>query len=348
MALLNKVLIIRPVYGLCNQINSLVKGILLAHYSNRDLYIDQFQIDCNHKEKRNKIDIIYDLGKLQNILEFLKLQVKILDNLDIKNNPNIKKLIVQQENDYNKIDIEKYMKENEKESILDVENLSLYFDTNKHNLEETFNIIITNIPFHNRFIELSEKIMETFHLKNYVCLHLRLEDDCFDYMKNCLNDPNITKDQIIQIYQTQYEKELEELKQYKVKIYICTSLGIYSNKLNSYYIELKNKYNLIDKNDLINSFSVDTKIKCRELYGIIDFLIAKNANYFIGCEWSSFSILISKVHLFYNKRSKLLDLWQACKLETKKMKEKNHSNNSKNINNSNKSNNTFNSNKIKL
>lgn len=317
MSLSNKILIIRPIHGLCNQINSLVKGILLAHNTNRNLYIDHFQIDCNHLERRNNINQIYDINKLQNIIDYLKLRVKIIEDFHIKDNYIIKKLFVQHDNDYSKINIENYMKENENEVILDIENLSLFYNIHKYDLEEVFDKLIINIPFHNKFIELSKKIRETFNLKNYVCIHLRLEDDCFDYMKGCLNNKNITIEQIIQIYQNVYEKELEELKQYNVKIYICTSLGIYSNQLNSYYVQLKNKYNLIDKNDLINSFSIDAKVKCRELYGIIDFIIAKNAHYFIGCEWSSFSILINKINHFYNKRSKLLDLWQICKEKTK-------------------------------
>ena len=333
MSLLNKILIIRPIHGLCNQINSLVKGILLAYHTNRNLYIDQFQIDCNHIEKRNSIDQIYDLEKLQTIIDFFKLDVKILEEINIKDNSIIKKLNIQHENDYNNIIIENYMKNNENELILDIENLSLFFDIKKHNLEEIYEQLRINLPFHNKYVELSEKIKETFHLQNYVCVHLRLEDDCFDYMKKCLNDQAITKNDIINIYKSVYEKELEELRKYKVKIYICTSLGIYSNQLNSYYKKLKNKYNLIDKNDLINSFSLNAKIKCRELYGIIDFLIAKNANYFIGCEWSSFSILISKASQFYNKNSKLLDLWQACKLETKKPIKNNNSDNSDNSDN---------------
>ena len=57
--------------------NSLVKGILLAYYTKRNLYIDQFQIDCNHIEKRNNVGQIYDLQKLQTIIDFLKLNVKI-------------------------------------------------------------------------------------------------------------------------------------------------------------------------------------------------------------------------------------------------------------------------------
>lgn len=332
MSLLNKILIIRPIHGLCNQINSLVKGILLAYYTNRNLYIDKFQIDCNHIEKRNSIDQIYDLEKLQTIIDFLKLDVKILEETNIKDNSIIKKLNIQHENDYNNIIIENYMKNNENELILDIENLSLFFDIKKHNLEEIYEQLRINLPFHNKYVELAEKIKETFHLQNYVCIHLRLEDDCIDYMKKCIDDPAITKNDIINIYKNIYEKELDELRKYKVKIYICTSLGIYPNQLNSYYKKLKNKYNLIDKNDLINSFSLNAKIKCRELYGIIDFLIAKDANYFIGCEWSSFSILISKASHFYNKNFKLLDLWQACKSKKKNINNNNSDNTYNNLN----------------
>jgi len=173
MSLSNKILIIRPVHGLCNQINSLVKGILLAYHTNRNLYIDQFQIDCNHIEKRSNIDQIYDLQQLQTIIDFLKLNVKILENIDINDNSIIKKLNIQHDDDYNSINIENYLKYNEKESILDIENLSLFFAIEKHNLEDMYEQLRVNIPFHNKYVELAEKIKETFHLQNYVCVHLR-------------------------------------------------------------------------------------------------------------------------------------------------------------------------------
>ena len=77
------------------------------------------------------------------------------------------------------------------------------------------------------------------------------------------------------IYKDIYTKEFEKLSKYNVKIYICTSLGIYENNNNQFYKDLKKKYNLMDKNDLLLSIDLENNnYKCRELYGIIDYLIA--------------------------------------------------------------------------
>ena len=59
------------------------------------------------------------------------------------------------------------------------------------------------------------------------------------------------------------------------------------------FIKILKKYNLMDKNDLLLSIDLENNnYKCRELYGIIDYLIAKDSSYFVGCDWSSFSILL--------------------------------------------------------
>ena len=101
-----------------------------------------------------------------------------------------------------------------------------------------------------------------------------------------------------------------------MNIYICTSLGIYENYNNVFYQILKKEYNLIDKNDLLNLIEINgvTKgLKKRELYGIIDYIIAQDSSYFIGCDWSSFSITLKYNHMIKNKQNKLLSIWDLCK-----------------------------------
>ena len=321
----NKLLIIKPKYGLCNQITSIVKGIILAHISKRDIYIDKFQIDYNNSENRIELSEIFNLKKLYQIIKFLKLNVTIihkliLDNRNIVNNINI--------NEYNnctdgnikehnyKINFISYLENNEKEDILDIgDTISSIIPESYTQIYENFKI---NIPFHITYIQSSIKVKECFQLQNYICIHLRLEDDCFKFM-NALIYNNIEQEEIVNTYKRIYEDELENIKKYNVKIYVCTSLCIYPNSLNEYYQNLKKKYNLIDKNDLINSFIFDNKNNSRELYGIIDFIIAKDSNYFIGCDWSSFSILLYNTHKFYNKSPKLLNLWKSCKINNEKI-----------------------------
>lgn len=83
-------------------------------------------------------------------------------------------------------------------------------------------------------------------------------------------------------------------------IYVCTSLGIDANLNNDFYKEIKREYGLIDKTDIMN-INILEDCKCREIYAIIDFIIAKKSSHFIGVDWSSFSLQIYNSHLTHNK-----------------------------------------------
>ena len=327
----NKLLIIKPKYGLCNQITSIVKGIILAHISKRDIYIDKFQIDCNNSENRIELSEIFNLKKLYQIIKFFKLNVSIIHKLILENRTIVNNINIHEYNNCSdgnlkehnyKINFISYLENNEKEDILDIgDTISSIIPDSYNEIYENFKI---NMPFHNNYIQSSIKIKECFQLQNYICIHLRLEDDCFKFMNTLISnnkgqEPKQEEEEVENTYKRIYEEELENIKKYNVKIYVCTSLSIYPNKLNEYYQNLKKKYNLIDKNDLINSFIFDNKNNCRELYGIIDFIIAKDSNYFIGCDWSSFSILLYNTHKFYNKSPKLLNLWKSCKKYNEKI-----------------------------
>ena len=107
-----------------------------------------------------------------------------------------------------------------------------------------------------------------------------------------------------------YLDELNYLKNMNNNIYICTSLYINNNINNSFYEEIKKKYNLLDKNNFINKEDLG---KYREIFGIIDFIIAKDSLYFIGVDWSSFSIYINEHHISNNTASKLINIYDTIK-----------------------------------
>jgi hypothetical protein len=157
----------------------------------------------------------------------------------------------------------------------------------------------------DKYINIANEIKEKLKLKYYCCVHLRLEDDSINFMKDQNNklDFNIVNE----IYKNKYIEELELLNNTKQKIYICTSLCMNENFNNIFYKDIKTKYNLIDKNDIINI----NKNNCREIYGIIDFIIAQDSLYFSGSDWSSFSIYIYSNHKFNNKDAKLINIWDT-------------------------------------
>jgi hypothetical protein len=65
-----KFLIIRPKYGLCNQLLSISKGIIFGIISNRDVIYSNFQLDSN---KYFKLIVInnFKLIFTNNILNYL-------------------------------------------------------------------------------------------------------------------------------------------------------------------------------------------------------------------------------------------------------------------------------------
>lgn len=303
------ILFIKPSSGLCNQINCITKSIILAEIFNKNIYFDSFQIDYKNTDNNININNILNLDKLQNILQKVKIKVKIYKELDINKEEIINLKTNNQDISYI-TDIISLIKKQESEKYLYIGSpISCIIPDNYKDIESYISL---NIPFSDKFLNYASKIKETFQLQNYACIHLRMEDDCLNYMVKLLENKK-TFQEVENIYKYIYLEEFEKLKKFNVKTYVCTSLGIYKNNNNKFYGELKKKYNLIDKNDLINSINIDNDDNnCRELYGIIDYIIAKEANYFVGCDWSSFSILLYNNHIHYKKNTKLLNLWKMC------------------------------------
>jgi hypothetical protein len=296
------ILIVDLTNGLCNQLNNIAESIILAEIFGRNIYFDFFQIHYNLNDNKLDFNKIINIDKLQENINKVNLNVIIHKKLEINpieiiqlnfNNQDYTSFIPKQENI-------KYLKIKSSASVLIPEKYKELLDS-----------ILLDIPFTDRFINFSSRIKETFNLNNYICVHLRMEDDCLNSMASILK--NLSLNDIDNIYKDIYTKEFEKLSKYNVKIYICTSLGIYENSNNQFYKELKKKYKLIDKNDLLHSIDLENNNhKCRELYGIIDYLIAKDSTYFVGCDWSSFSLLLYNNHIFHIKNTSLLNLWKPC------------------------------------
>lgn len=306
-----KLLIINLKSGLCNQLMCIVKCIILASYSNRDIYFNNFQIDYKNLNELISIEYVINLDKLQELCDKFNLNLKIYKKID-KNVLSKMKLVENKESKQEIYFIKDFIKLINNNSEIEYLNIDAPISADIPNdYEKIFNYISINIPFSNKFIEYSDNIKKKFKLDYYLCIHLRLENDAIKHMIELTNNNNFNK--FNNIYKYTYEKELEQIRHWNVRKYICTSLGIYDNINNDYYKSLKKEYNLIDKNDVLKEFEFNLNgKKCRELYGILDFIIANESNYFIGCDWSSFSLLIYNNHIFKNKKVKLLNLWKNC------------------------------------
>jgi hypothetical protein len=302
----NKFLVITPKYGLCNQLLSISKGIILGIITNRNVIFKSFQLD--YRDINNICDFhdIIDINHLQNFINGNNIDI-IIDS----NKKECKKVITHCDTEisYIKDFIPILMYEcNINELYLDVENPISY--TIPHEYINIYNNININLKFNDKYINIANKIKSNLNLVNYSVVHLRLEDDSINFLKEHNND-NKSLEEINEIYIEKYIKEIEFIKNKNNKnpIYICTSLNIDNNYNNKIYKDLKIKYNLIDKNDYIKL--INAKEKCREIYAIIDFIIAQDGIYFIGSDWSSFSIYLYNHYKYSNKACLLIDIWKT-------------------------------------
>ena len=302
-----KFLIVRPKYGLCNQIYSISKGIIFGMITNRDIIFSKFQLDYRDENNSCSFHEIINIDNLKNILNKYNIKINIYsnDNIECKkinlfNNEKIS---------YIKNFIELlFIEENINEVYLDIDNpISANTPEQFKDLEKYINI---NIKFTEKYINIANNIKNILNLKDYTCIHLRLENDSLNWMKE-QNNKNLSIDKINEIYKNKYLEQLEILKNIDHKIYICTSLMINENINNNFYKEIKLKYNLLDKNDFINQNNQNNNF--RELFAIIDYIIAQDSIYFVGSDWSSFSICLNDYQLVNNKASKLINIWETIK-----------------------------------
>jgi hypothetical protein len=306
-----KFLIIRPKYGLCNQLYSISKGIILGIISNRDIIFNGFQLDYRNIENICNFNEIIDINYLQYLLDNSNLNLKIYSDINVDSKKIITNSNIEISYIKNFIPL-LFESENLDEKYLDIDNPISF------NIPIEYDHIIKyidfNIKFTEKYINLSNKVKQHLGLNNYICIHLRLENDGINYLYDThLKDKknNFDKNYVNDKCKELFKNEISTLHSINNnKIYICTSLIIDNNDNNQYYNDLKKIYNLIDKNDIIQLPEINEVCNCREIYAIIDFLIAKDSMYFIGTDWSSFSIYIYLNHIYSNKNANMIKLWE--------------------------------------
>lgn len=312
---MDKIFILEPRCGLCNQLSCIALGVILGIMYNRSIYFNGFQLDYKNEEQIIGFHKIIDIKKLKTFLHQKGFYIDILQDLTDLQKAQEQKLYYEDICMISDIkDLYTYIEldTNSTAQVLNIKNpISTYIHENMKTLYEEIKL---NIQFHSQFLELANKIKIHYQLKNYCCIHLRMEDDAIEFMIRLLNKNNF--ELINDIYKQVYLSEIEKIVEKGVKkIYICTSLNIYENKNNLFYEVIKNKYNLIDKNDLLNEIhfnDIDPQLNQREIYGIVDYIIAQDSLYFVGCDWSSFSLAIKNYHDSHNKSSNLLKIWKIC------------------------------------
>jgi hypothetical protein len=282
--------IVSPRIGLCNQLQCIVKGILLGIKYNRNIYINKFQInlysndlcDINEILNINKINSYLLSKNIYNCKIISQVDPVIIDNLE-----NYKLCKINYDSISSETFINNHIDENLDKSILYLGNLvslciSQSFEYNWGDYTNLYYNLMSNIIFHDKFYELKENIKNKLELVNYNTVHLRIEDDALKHFSHCYNlSIEEYNANILSFYE-------EKMKHCTNRTYICSGMLKYDNTINFAYYEKMMRDNslLCDKKDIvIDSYYLDN----RELIAIIELLLAYDADKFIGCGISSFS-----------------------------------------------------------
>jgi len=299
--------IVSPRYGLCNQLQTIVKGILLGIKYNRNVYINKFQMDLDNNNKLCDINSILDIENINLFLQnSIKTNIKLLNAIDL----NIKKNLFNYclpTIDYDNIQSISYINDiielNETMEIIYLGNIislninqSFNYDYDDYSNSNFYYLIMNNIKFNEIFYKLKEYIKQELQLINFNCVHLRIEDDALKHFASCYNLPVQDYNQKLLNF---YNEKINLLD--KNKIYICSGMLEFNNNINIDYYNyiMKNNELLCDKKNItLDGYY----LKNRELVAIIDLLIAYDSNYFIGSFISSFSQVI-KNYFIYKKKN---------------------------------------------
>jgi len=301
--------IVSPRIGLCNQLQTIVKGILLGIKYNRNVYIDKFQIDL-HNGRLCNINHILDINKINIFLKnTIKTHIEILDKIDENIIDNLNNYCLPNI-DYNEISRMSFINDNIESNqtmkiiyLGNIVSLDIYQSFNyvygEYSNNNLYFLIIINLRFSEVFYRIKDNIKEKLKLTNFNCVHLRIEDDALDHFSKCYNLS-------LEDYNTKllkYYNDNMNLIDKDKKTYICSGMLQFDNKINfDYYNNLIKNNMFCDKKNLILSEHYRNN---RELVSIVDLLIAIDSDYFIGCEISSFSQVI-KHYYEYNKKKYIL------------------------------------------
>lgn len=297
--------VVSPRLGLCNQLQTIVKGILLGIKYNRNIYIDRFQIDLKN-ETLIDINYILDIEKINIFLQnTIKTHIRVLNTIDgnIVNNlknyclPNINyKDVPTMFYINNHIELNKNMEIIYLGNIVSLDiNRSFNFNYDDYSDNNFYYLIMINIPFNEAFYKIKNYIKQTLNLTKFNCVHLRIEDDALKHFAMCYKLS-------VEDYNTKllrfYDNNIKTLEGNHT--YICSGMLKFDNKINHNYYDniMKNSGLLCDKKNVnIDEYYTHN----RELIAIIDLLIAYDSDVFVGCYISSFTQAIKHYFKYNNK-----------------------------------------------
>jgi hypothetical protein len=185
--------IVSPRKGLCNQLQTIVKGILLGIKYKRDVYIDKFQMDYNKNELCD-INKVLNIDKMNVFLsETCGTKIKILDSIGSPNFSHFRMSELDSVDISTLYYINNHIERYEDKPIIYLGNIvsvciKKTFGYQLDDYTNPYYVIMSNLRFNDAFYDIKNFIKNKLELSdNYTTVHLRVEDDAIKHFAHCYN-----------------------------------------------------------------------------------------------------------------------------------------------------------------
>ena len=283
--------------GLLNQLIHLINALTLGHLTKRIIYNPTFLPNYNSLSSIPLSEIV-DIDQLNKVLAELKLntQVQMGNNLDNCDWSIKYKGIFLFNNALESI-VNILAKDND--PYIDLGQLFAMYNTNHELLVIRANIHI-DMPFKSQYYDILDYCKSKYLDAKYNAVHLRLEDD-WPHLGSKCNSPEESTNKIVD----SYNNAMSQLFSTYDTIFIATHLLKSKNKNDWVMDEIKKKYpNCVHSIPWRDHFPDIPQ--GREIDALVDYLICRNAEKFIGIWPSSFSIIIDGIARIKGKSTTLV------------------------------------------
>lgn len=284
--------------GLFNQLWSLINGILLAHLLTRNVVVSSFY-PSHQKNDQLPLDQIVDIQYLNCLIAELGLRTHLTMKVDGVRWQNSKYLNptkdVYDKNGFLKMLTLMNQEEYRYLNLNDTFNFNLFYRHEDPELRDIFTKLLTGIRFAPKIQQIVQDLKKQYQLTtSYQVIHLRLEDD---WIHDFYHRPNRS------VGQNRYQRYLALIRQHLKPdhpVYLCTYLTKSPNIMNFTVGELKKQY---PKTILAEGWRTRYPHLSpgREIDALVDYLISRDGEIFIGMEMSTFSLGLD---LGYKNRQK--------------------------------------------
>lgn len=277
--------------GLLNQIFNLVNGLTLAHLNKRDLCNPTFLPNYNSLDSVCLSKIV-DIDHLNNLLQSINFDVMVrIDPILDKNNW----IIPSYHDRFILVDALEYISDiltQDDQEYIDLGLVFGIYSSGGKFVSEGRLTIYTDLKFNNEYYKVLDYCVSKFLSEKYNVIHLRIEDDWIKYYMNCIGAD--TFEECSNKLINKYFEVMHNTFDSNDVIYVATHLLKSENKNNFIMTEIQRKYPHA-------VFSIPWRehfpniLKGREIDALIDYLICKRAEKFIGLGASTFSIMLHTI-----------------------------------------------------